>query len=304
LDGSELKKYVPSLADCTGNTTYIVNAIRQAALDFTKENMTFVDIADGIKMIGIAVQSISNSTKTCREIPDAFRVIIYYIGNATEDIGRWIRLVKENAWNNSMWITSDVYGIVSAVGSKRFYDVGFKIGEIGKFFLKVDMVQSLQSLYTTQVQVSSSMQINYDKLIQCGKAVLSDAVQATPILTDLYNHPENMMSDLMQLLGIFRNIGTEFNGIFDVFAEQRAMRFKKVIAKSGKIPNIADVIDCLKSIKPLVQDIYYAVTNFTQGHQQQAWDMIEQAGIDLATGGIKCYKVIEEILDNSTSTLY
>jgi len=130
-----------------------------------------------------------------------------------------------------------------------------------------------------------------------------DIMKAKPIIEDTIANPQNITTNVMQILGIFHNLETGCGGIFS-FAKLTAFYEHSLVAfdqqkKLSKIPAIGDIIACISAVKPFATDIYDAVVSFTKGETQKGVDAIEKAAIDAVSLGMSCYKVIDEILSDS-----
>lgn len=304
LEGSELKKYIPDMTDCAANTTSVVNAIRQAVADFSKANATFDDIADGIRMIGVAIQGLANATKSCKNLPNATFVVIDYIKRIVNDTGRWFSLVSANAAKNSIWIMYDLYSLQSLIDSSKYKDAGFKIGEVFKYIFKVDLGVKLVNLFQIQKLEKPSLDIDIGKIIKCAQTVYTVAQKAIPVVQDLVANPGHIGQALIQLYGFYTEVAGGCAGVFNTTKIETF--FKKAIATNFLLreeidygrgaPSISDIINCVKSIKPFATDIANAVTAFTNKQLPDAWRALEQAVVDGINLGYTCYMAISGFL--------
>ena len=307
LDGSELRQYVPDLSDCSGNTTSVVNSLRQAIADFAKENVTFDDIAHGISMIGVAVQGIANATLSCKTLPSSIMTVVVYLKKIAEDPATWFSKVSSSATRNSIYIMMDLYALQSLIDSKKYKDVGFKIGEVTKYIFKVDLSMRFTTLFKQPEVSPVKMGIDFNKIIQCGFTVYSVAERAIPLAQDLINNPNNFTTDLFALYGLFQEVSKSCAGVFNTTIVETA--FNKVMAANYlalssdlapaklKSPSITDIIACVKTIRPLATDIYNAVVAFQSGDMSKAWPALEQASLDVINLGYTCYKVIADLFE-------
>jgi hypothetical protein len=292
LEGSELKKFIPDISDCAANTTSVVQAIRQAALDFSKANMTVNDIADGIQMVGVAIQGIANATRSCKNLPDSFRTAITYFGKIFADPANWLKLVSASATRNSIYIMMDLYGLESLISSGKYKDVGNKVGEVFKYIFKVELGMNALALFKTE----DKMKIDPTKIIQCGFTIYGVAQKAINVALDIGNHPENLVADLMQIAGFYKEIQASCSGVFglkiDKFFTQNLVAFT---TPNLTAPSITDIISCIKSVVPVAIDIKDAVSAYQKGDTTGMLKALEKAATDGITAGSACYKVIKDL---------
>lgn len=301
LDGSELRKYVPDLSDCAANTTSVVNAFRQALADFSKVNVTFDDIADGIQMIGIAIEGLSNSTRSCKNLPTAFSTIIGYAQKIVSDPAKWFSLISAQATRNSLYIAMDLYALQSLIDSGKYKDVGQKLGEVFKYIFQVDLGLQINALFKADEATTFSSTGN---IFQCVTTVYNVVQKAIPVVNDLSSHPENLVGDIMILVGFFKEIDSACAGVFNTTVIESALNKMVqsnylVATPNGKkfaAPSIADIIACISSVKPLATDLYNTIIAFQAKDFNKAWPALEQAGIDAVTLGYTCYKVIKDYI--------
>jgi len=303
LEGSELKKIVPDVSDCTANMTSVVNAIRQAYADFNKTDPNFTDIADGIQMIGVAIQGLSNATRSCKNLPTAFKTIINYVGKIIADPSGWFAKVTKTAAGNSAYIMWDFYSLQSLIGTDKYKDIGFKLGEILKYVFKVDMGQYFVMMINKGEGKKLDSGIDISKLVQCGYKLFDVVKKAEPIVEDLIQHPENMITAIAQFAGFVKELEESCNGVFNVkkLAKQATNTLLAMNKKRGfgKMPSVDDLITCVKSVKPVAVDIYDAIVNFKDGKTKEALDNLEKLSLDALKLGYSCYAVIKDIFDDS-----
>jgi len=288
LEGSGLGPYFPDLTDCTANSTAIITSIKQAVNDFTKVNATFLDIADGIQMIGIAIQGIANVTTSCKKLPESLSVAINYVLKIANDPAKWFNLVSASATKNSIWIMMNLYTLTDLVKTDKFKDMGTKLGEIVKYIFQVDLDSFMLLAMPEGIKGTGDV-------AKCIASIVNNAQKMGPIIQDVISHPENMAADFLQVLAIVNDLKASCAGVLPFSTALVAFPQKK---KLTKVPSIAAILDCVKAIKPFAGDIYNAVTSYAQGDTEKALNYLTAAGIDAIGLGATCYKVIQEILEN------
>jgi hypothetical protein len=298
LEGSHLKKYVPDLSDCSANLTSVVNALRQTSEDFSKSNITFRDVADGILNIGVAIQGVANATKSCSKLPDTFRVIINYFHNISNDPINWINSVYANAMNNSRMLMIDLLSVQQAVQDQKYYDVGQKIGDIARLVFSIDKVSARMMFFLKNDGNETNFKFDPDRALACGQKVLDVANKAWPVLTDMVVHPDHIITDLSVLAGFVEEIKEACTGVFNLerlkanLVRLYSRIFRTNLLVVGKNPAIGDVIACIISAKPAAVDIFEALVAFSKKDQDTAVQKISQLAIHGPPFYESCNKVI------------
>jgi len=286
IDGAELRSFVPDLADCTANSTAILTAIRAAIDDFTKENRTIEDVADGITHIGIAIQGLANVTTSCKKLPDSLSQIINYLLKITADPGKWFSLITAQATKNSPWIMWNLYSLDSLIKSEDYKSVGTKLGEVFKWIFKVDLVTSQLMLFS-----ADNGTVNNGTYLEC----MSSIYENTPKLYAIFDEIGQGRVDIDQAFRVFAIIQDVYGKCSGIFSFPNFVAFPQK-SKLGKIPSIDHILDCVKSVKPFATDVYTAIQCYTKGDTDGAMKALTQAGIDAIGVGATCYKVIDDIV--------
>lgn len=188
LEGSDLKKYVPDVSDCAANMTTVYHSINLAVEDFTKDVVSFDDIAHGIQMIGKAIEDISKATLSCKYLPGSLANAIIYLRKIALNPGNWFKLISASATRNTLYIMWDLYSLDSLITAKNYKEVGRKLGEIFKYIFAVDIDSSSVQFF----QNESSLEILANKFKKVGKMpsindIITCVKAVKPLATDIYN---------------------------------------------------------------------------------------------------------------------
>ena len=297
LEGSDLLKYLPNVSNCAANKTSIYKDLRVAVDDFTKSDMSFEDIADGIQMIGMAIQGLANSTRSCKNLPESFLNVIIYCRKIAADPGRWFKLISEMATKNSIFIMWDLYGLESLIKDTNYREIGRKLGEIFKYIFEVDLASLEGSFHKTEFT------IDYNKMIKCAFELVQVSEKTVLIVQDLIIHPENIFSALVKLSAFFNELETNCEGVFYFkIIANFVKKFKNtdnlLMKKVEKIPSIINIISCIKTIKPFSTDIYNSVISIETGDINTAIQALEQDTVNAAKLELICYKVIRDLISD------
>lgn len=281
-----MKDFVPDLSDCTANTTAVYSSIRDAINDFTKDNKTIADIADGIEKIGVAIQGLASITTSCKKLPASLQSLIDYFLKIVANPSRWFQLVSENATKNSIWIMWNLSSLSGYVTSGDYKTLGVKLGEIFKWILKVDLSKAVFLQMDMKVELA-----NTTSPISCASALYEDGPKIFTLVTRVLKG-EYDLSLIFEISALVQDIVSKCkSSLFPNFVAVHGM------TKVSKVPSIDSIIQCVKSVKPFATDVYNAITYYTKGDTDAAMKALTQAGIDAIGMGSTCYKVIEDILN-------
>jgi len=196
-----------------------------------------------------------------------------------------------------MW---DLYGLDSLLSSNNYKEVGRTLGDIFKYIFQVEFGQNFLALF----KVENTLSVDPQKVITCGIKIYEVVQKLEPVIAKLIDHPETILSFITTLPGYFKELEASCSGVFDAEKLQKLVMnnlnsllfvtSENTSLKSSG-PSISDVVACVKSISPLVKDIYSAIVSFKSGDTEGALKQLEQAAIDGVTCGMTCYKVIKDI---------
>jgi len=99
--------------------------------------------------------------------------------------------------------------------------------------------------------------------------------------------------------GDYKGIGTKLGEVFKWTLKVdlgSALRKLSSGFKIGGTPTPEHIADCVKSLSPIVLDIYNAITLYLKGDTDGAMKAITALGIDAIGAGATCYKVIQDII--------
>lgn len=294
LEGSELRQFVPDLTDCASNSTAVVNAFINSIYHFTNSNITVDEIAQGITELGQAIQQFATLATTCRNITNSLYVFANYTRKIVNDPQGWLSKVSSNAASNSMYIIMDFYNVQTSLNSGNYRLVGYNLGQIIKYVFQVDLTLNLFTLFKTG---ESNLKIDISSIIKCATTVMSVTQRAIPVLTDLYNNPQNLTTDIFTLYSLYVEVQSSCAGVFNTTILESAFnKYTTYLATPNlklQTPSVNDIIACVKSIKPFATDIYEAVVAYNNKEYEKAFNILEQAAIDGVNFGSTCYKLFQ-----------
>jgi len=294
LEGSELRQYIPDVTDCASNSTAIVNSLINAVSHFTNPNVTVDEIAQGITELGLAIQQVANLTRNCRNITNSLYVVANYTERILNDPSGWLSKVSSNAASNSMYIIMDFYNVQTSLNSGNYRLAGYNLGQIIKYVFHVDLTMNLVTLLKTE---QSKLKIDLPTLLKCATTVYDVAQRAVPVLTDLYNNPQNLTNDLFTLYGLYVEVQSSCSGVFNTTILESAFnKYTTLLATpniKSSLPSVTDIVACVKSIKPFATDIYEAVNAYQNKDYEKAFSILEQVVVDGANFGTTCYKLFQ-----------
>lgn len=294
LEGSELRQYIPDMTDCASNTTAIINTFSSAVSHLGKANATINDIALGITELGTAFQQLANQTRICSNISISLYVVANYTQKILEDPMSWLSKVSSNAAKNSMNIIMDFYNVQTALNSGNYRLLGYSLGQIVKYVFQVDLTMNLVTLFKNE---QPKLNIDISSVIKCAFTVYGVAQKAIPVITDLYNNPQNLTADLFTLYGYFDEVKGSCSGVFNTTILETAFyKYTNYLAApqaKSSSPSITDIIACVKSIKPFATDVYEAVIAYENKEYEKAFNLLEQVAIDGINFGSTCAKLFQ-----------
>jgi hypothetical protein len=283
LDGSELRKYVPDFSDCTANTSVIFNSLNKAVEDFSKKNITFDDIADGIQMIGKTIQGIANVTTSCKKLPATFMMILNYTKKIAHNPAKWFALVSDNAKKNSMAIMWNLYNLDGLFKAKKYNEAGVNIGQVFKYIFEVKLSQF--AFFSFPSSNNSTGPWDFAK---CAKAYVVDGGKVVSLVIDLLRGG-NGTQDVHKMYEALMDM---YNTCKPFLPKQNLMVVPNI--PRLKFPKPQDIFECLKAVQPVVSDLYNVYNAFKKGDKDAEMKALTLAGID-AIGAVKvCSKMFVE----------
>jgi len=294
LEGSGLRQYIPDITDCASNSTAVINSFTNAASHFLKPNLTVDDIAQGVIEFGLATQEVANLIRSCGNITNSIYVIANYTQRILNDPQGWLSQVSSNAVKNSMYIVMDFYNVQTYLNSGNYRLAGNYLGQIIKYIFQVDVTMNLVTLFKTG---QSNLNIDIPAILKCASTVYDVAQRAVPVLTDLYNNPQNLTNDLFTLYGYYVEVQSSCSGVFNTTILESAFnKYTTFLATpnlKSSLPSVTDIVACVKSIKPFATDIYEAVVAYKNQDYEKAFNILEQVVVDGANFGTTCYKLFQ-----------
>jgi len=248
LEGSELKAILPNITECLKNTTEIYPAFAKAFECFSRPNITLVDIAEGVKNLGIAIEALAHAASSCQQIPEAINITVSYLKKIAANPSKYFNGVTNNLIYNGAYIAYDLWGLGTLWTQKQYRQFGSKIGEISKYILKVEMTMRLLKFYIENVK-TVQFGIDIRKIFECAYFIYGKIDDIRNEIQMIIAQPTQIIEFITHMGRIITDIRTTCAGAFGRTETPLAVKSSSNDDCYDNLPRIFnDIIDLGKSL--------------------------------------------------------